>query len=287
MKMEKKDTQSEIVHISTLVLRPLIRLLVHYGVNLQDFVEAVKRMYVEIAQERIKDDRERVTDSAISVMTGVHRKDVRRILEEFDGTRRRIRPPSVLGLVLQVWGGQSRFSTKRGAPRALRRRSLSQHAPSGDEATFEDLVAEVTKGIPPKALLDEWLRLGAVRLNSRGEVVYADPEFADGEEIGSLMRGMIVSSDRLTCSVENKTTGTKKRFVYSVRGSHMSDEDIKKVNALAERLSIQVSEKINVAVIAAEERGRATGKGSNRFSFGVHVLDEPMKALEKRGFSLW
>jgi hypothetical protein len=72
-----------------------------------------------------------------------------------------------------------------------------------------------------------------------------------------------------------------------VRGSHMSDEDITKVNALAERLAFQISNKINVAVIAAEERGKASGKGSNRFSFGVHVLDEPMKALEKRGFALW
>jgi Family of unknown function (DUF6502) len=124
--MEKTDTQSEIVRISTLMLRPLIRLLVHYGVNLNDFVEAVKSMYVEIAQERIKHDRERVTDSAISVMTGVHRKDVRRILEEIDGTRRRIRPASVLGLVVRVWGGQAWHAAPATQALAQSRRTLGR-----------------------------------------------------------------------------------------------------------------------------------------------------------------
>jgi hypothetical protein len=50
-------------------------------VGLNDLVELSKRIYVEQAQQQLRREGRRVTDAALSTLTGVHRKDVKRIVE--------------------------------------------------------------------------------------------------------------------------------------------------------------------------------------------------------------
>lgn len=280
------ESRNEVLRIVTLALRPLVRLLVHYGVGLADVVETIKRLYVDVASERLKAERTKVTDSSVSVMTGVHRKDVRRIQEETVGARPRPPASGVLDLVSRVWTGSTRFLNARGQPRALPRRTTTARHSKGTP-TFEDLIEEVTKGVPPRALLDEWLRLGAVKLNSRGEVTYAAPEYAEGAEIDQLRRSMIANSDRLTASISNVIAGERKHMVYWVRAAYIEDDDMEKLKEFAERLSRQLGDKLNKRVTEAEEHGKASGKGKLRFSFALHIYDEPMQLLERQGFKLW
>jgi Family of unknown function (DUF6502) len=280
------EAQTTINRAAALLLRPLIRTLINFGIPLSDFIETVKQVYVSVAREQLELTDTRVTDSRISVMTGVHRSDVKRIEEECSGSRPPLVVPTLLQSVMQLWGGDVRFITKAGKPRNLKRRRIGAQTPPDEASTFEDLIEAVTKGTQPRALLDEWVRLGAVSINARGDVCYYKLDFATGQ-VQQLIRMMIASSDRFEAALAQQAKPSNEdTFAFSIRASHIRASDMPALIAYAKKLSRQVADRINVRAAQIEERGRKSG-GAERFSFGVHVYHEPMVRLEKYGFPLW
>jgi hypothetical protein len=278
-------THKEVSRIAALLLRPLIRLLVHYGVGLSELVELVKHLYVEQATDKLAAERKRVTDASISVMTGLHRKDVRRISETPVETLEARVQPSLLTAVMELWTGDARFLDKRGAARPLKRRQLGKSAVASDEATFEDLIEQVTKGVPPKALLDEWLRLGAVALDEGGAVRWAAPEYASGEELQQLRRSFRTAADRVEASWHNLFVTPKRHFLFSVRGKHILEEDALRLDEAARRWGRRFGDRMNVLTAAAEARGKAEG-GDLRYSMAVQSYAEPMDQGGRRSLDL-
>jgi hypothetical protein len=267
-------SREQVVHIAAMLLRPLIRLLTHHGLGLNDFVELAKRVYVEQAVLQLRDDQRRVTDAALSTLTGVHRKDVKRIVEAGPLAPTGRRKRSLLDSVMALWSGDARFIDARGAPRPLERRSTVREAllPS-----FEDLIEEVSKGVPPKALLDSWLQQGAVRVDESGRVCWATPERAAGEELQSLARSARSAADRLEAAWA-QTYGPKAgHWLFSVRGFGLLDRDVQELHTIVRRWGRRFGDRLNKRVIAAEVRGRAEG-GTQRYSFAMHSYDAPMSA---------
>ena len=102
------------------------------------------------------------SDSRLAVMTGVHRKDLRRI--RTTGSAARTHSRSIAAEVFARWQSDPRFLTTRGRPRVLSRRSDDPAQPS-----FEQLVAGITRDVHPRPVLDELLRLGLVETVGAGE----------------------------------------------------------------------------------------------------------------------
>ena len=100
------------------------------------------------------------SDSRLAVMTGVHRKDLRRI--RTTGTSARSKSLSIVGEVFARWRSSARFLTRRGEPRVLLRQQDDSERPS-----FEELVRSVTRDVHPRPVLDEMLRLGIVEAQGR------------------------------------------------------------------------------------------------------------------------
>ncbi|MEM9755905.1 MAG: DUF6502 family protein, partial [Pseudomonadota bacterium] len=86
------------------LLRPLVRAMIAQGVTAPALYRLVKRLYVEVAEDSFGIDEERQTDSRISMLTGVHRRDVREFRnttpEAGTGARRKI---TTLASVLGRW----------------------------------------------------------------------------------------------------------------------------------------------------------------------------------------
>ena len=64
------------------LLRPLVRLLLLHGVSFTIFCELVKSAYVKVADAEFKLDAKPQTDSRISLLTGIHRREVSRLRNE-------------------------------------------------------------------------------------------------------------------------------------------------------------------------------------------------------------
>src|SRR4051812_19434109 len=61
------------------ILRPLARLLTAQGISFPMLAELLKQIYVEEAVRHFGLDGEPPSDSRVSLLTGVHRKDVKRL----------------------------------------------------------------------------------------------------------------------------------------------------------------------------------------------------------------
>jgi Family of unknown function (DUF6502) len=139
-----------------LLLRPLCRLLLRYQVPFGAFEELAKHVYVQTAMEDFGIPGKKATLSRASILTGLTRKDVQRLVAEpepvqaasQEGYNRAAR-------VLSGWARDPDFKTPDGQPAAL--------DPQEGPASFAELVRRHSGDMPARAVLDELLRVGAVR----------------------------------------------------------------------------------------------------------------------------
>jgi len=146
------------------MLRPLVRLLIRSGVTFPIFAELLRTLYVQVAAEILEREGAR-TDSRLSLLTGVHRKEIRRLREQGEA---RAEVPAVVTVTSQViarWLGLPQYTDAAGKPRPLPR-TAAAGAPS-----FEVLVSSVTTDVRPRAVLDDWLSQDLVSFDAEGRVV--------------------------------------------------------------------------------------------------------------------
>jgi len=160
------------------VLRPLVRLLMHHGITYPALAAALKRVFLEEARRELQRRGMPITDSALTLLSGVHRRDVRTLTREprgavgsGDGTEAAPSPaPSVASEVVGRWMHERRYLDRAGHPRVLPRGK----AGGGEPGTFDHLVEGVSRDVRPRAVLDELQRLGVAEETDDGVRLLAE-----------------------------------------------------------------------------------------------------------------
>ena len=135
---------------------PLARLLVAQGVAFPDLAERLKGHYVRAATAQAEG---KPTDSRLSVLTGLQRRDVARL----KGFAAKPPRPSPLTRLVALWSSDPDYAPD-GASRALPR-----HGPA---PSFEALAKRIRKDVHPRALLDTLLEAGTAALSEDGQTVH-------------------------------------------------------------------------------------------------------------------
>ena len=125
---------------------PLVRLLMRAGVTFPVLAELVRGLYVEVAIRDLLLDRKARTDSRVSLLTGVHRKEIRRLRllpRDADPI-----PPAVTvaSQIIARWVGSPAYTDGSGRPRPLPRAAAAPGGPS-----FDALVESVTTDVRPQS----------------------------------------------------------------------------------------------------------------------------------------
>ena len=156
-------SRNSIVEATVLrVMRPLVRLLVRHGVTYPAFATALKRVFLDAAIDELGERAMAQTDSAVSLLSGVHRRDVRTLTRAPAARARAAAVPlSLAGEVVARWLSDAAYQDRRRRPRALER------------AEFDAMVASVSSDVRGRAMLDELLRLGVVSEKEGGIVLNA------------------------------------------------------------------------------------------------------------------
>ncbi len=138
------------------ILRPLARLLLRNGIPYGEFSELVKKAYVAAALEDFPDGRRKPTDSRAAVMTGLTRKEVKRqrnILAGESSGKSDTLHANRASRVVSGWVHDAAFQAANGEPANL---------PFEGALSFSSLVKKYSGDMPPRAVLDELLRVGVV-----------------------------------------------------------------------------------------------------------------------------
>ncbi len=249
------------------LLRPLVRLLVDRQVPYPFLANLLKGIYVEVAERDFGLAGKRLTDSRISLLTGVYRRDVKRLRAELrEGTA--IPPAVSLGAeVVAQWNGRPEFMDAEGRPNPL-------PVYSDDEPSFETLVASVSTDIRARSVLDEWLRLGVVHFDDSGRVVLDAgvfvPQKGLEEKLYYFGRNL---RDHIAAAAHN-VQGEAPPFVErSVYYSRLSAASVEEIGEFAAEQGMVALKAVNRLAMALQERDAQSGAEARRMTFGVYYLE--------------
>lgn len=139
------------------ILGPLARLLLAGGMDYTRLAAALKPLCIEQARQELLRRGQADTDSAISLLSGVHRKDVREWRR--NGLSGRIAQElSISSQVFARWVQDPLYRDRSKRPRPLPR--------LGAAPSFESLARSVTQDVHPYTVLTELLRLGLVQVQT-------------------------------------------------------------------------------------------------------------------------
>ena len=166
------------------VMRPIVRILLRYGIGYREFLEVLKTAYVDIASVDFGIRGRPTNISRIAVMTGLTRKEVRRLRNKIaDGSIRVSVKTTPLADVLHHWHAQDEFTNSSGRPKTI--------PFAGDSGSFSRLVKRFGGDIPAGAMRTELKRVGAVRENDDGSLTVQDRSFQASEDHDKLITTLI------------------------------------------------------------------------------------------------
>jgi len=254
------------------LLRPLVRLLLARQITYPYLINLLKSIYVEVADHEFQAGNKRQTDSRITLLTGVHRKDVKRLRTEREEARQTPHTISAGAQIIGVWLGSPEFVDDTGAPLALPLRS-SVRPSSG--RTFDDLVEIVCRqDIRPRVILDEWLHLGIATLDDTNRVTLNTGAFTPdkGFDEKAFFFGKNIH-DHLSAGAHNLLGHSPSYFDRSVYYDKLSPESIQTLADLARQTGMTALTTMNRAALQLQKRDENGPDRNHRMNFGVFHFD--------------
>ena len=256
------------------VLRPLVRLLLRNGVAFADFSSVARRVFVEVASEDFGLPGRKQSVSRVSVLTGVNRKEVKRLLEEPEEKEDTSKENNRAARVVSGWMRDADFQTVKGKPKKL------SWGDSDAEGSFEELVKRYSGDMTARAILDELVRVGAVKINKDNLVTLGANGYvptASNEELlrlsGDSIQDLLNTIDH-NFKPEKESTRLQLGVAYDdvpANGVELfrnlsNEKSLELLNYLDQFLSTQ-DRSVNPAV---------KGEGRYRTGLGIYYFEEPL-----------
>ena len=254
------------------VLRPMVKLMLARGITYPYLTDLLKALFVDVADKDFRLDEKQPTDSRVSLVSGVHRKEVNRLRQEMASDAEIV--PSVVSLGAQlvaVWLGSVQYLDENNQPKPLAR-----FVSEGGDMSFEALVAGVNSDIRPRVVLDEWLRLGVVHYDEQHRVCLNVAAFipAEGFDEKAFYFGHNLH-DHAAAAAHN-LLGVGKPFIE--RTVHYDALSAASVAALAEhsgQVGMEALLAINKSAMALETADASDTAPRQRMTFGIYFYSEP------------
>jgi len=261
---------SALLRATRRMLRPLVRLLIGNGVTFPVLADMLRGLFVEVAMTDLLVDPQTQTDSRISLLTGVHRKEIRRLRLEEAGPDA-VPPVVTLGSqIMARWLGTPACLDTEGRPLPLPR---TARAGSG-EPSFEALVESVTTDVRARTVLDDWMSHGIVALDDDGRVrLNTDafiPRAGSAEKLFYFARNL---HDHIAAAAANIAAAETAPFVdRSVHYDRLPPQAAAALQAAAREAAQRTLLEINrVALDLVKDEAPDPAAATGRVNFGVFV----------------
>lgn len=250
------------------ILRPIVRLMLHFQVSYPYLITLLKSIYVEVADNEFSADGKRQSDSRITLLTGVHRKDVKRLRTDLSIASYAPRTISIGAQLIAYWLGLDQFRGDDGKPLALPLRSVSSSTP---EPTFDDLVELVCRqDIRPRVILDEWLRLGIAHQDELGRVLLNTGAFTPDKGLDEKLFffGKNVQ-DHINAGAHNILDRKPPFFDRSVYYDQLSAESLEALHTFANEIGMNALIAMNREALRLQQQDASGPQAIYRMNFGI------------------
>ena len=267
------------------VMRPLVQLLLRHGVTYPAFAAAMKRVFLDAAQDELAQRGMARTDSALTLLSGVHRRDVRQLSHSAAKANQTTEatdaaaagpPLSVAGEVVARWMIDPAWHGADGSPRRLPKGLPKAPPRRADGASFDALVASVSSDVRPRAMLDELLRLGVASENDEGVALVANG-FAPRQGLAEMSA---LFADNLGDHIAAASANLQGESNFLEQAIHVdqltpqSVEALKKAAALAWKQAFKTVMREAQARFDADAANAPKAQRTQRARFGVYFFND-------------
>lgn len=232
------DSRTSLVLQAALQLNgPLIELLVREGVSYTQFTSALKTEFVAAAERVLEANGAKLTDSSLSTLSGVHRKDVH-AWREAGQAPAKAKNLSLAMAVFARWSTDREYSDKRGKPMILAR-----HGKSG---SFDALAYSISKDVRPNVVYQELLRLGVLRQveDCADQVELCAEAFIPKDGTAEMLQIFADNvADHIASAVSN-ISGVVPMLEQAVFVEGFTEESVEVLAALSRKIWLKVSARV-------------------------------------------
>ncbi|MDO7410841.1 hypothetical protein Q5X48_03330 [Acinetobacter baumannii] len=252
------DTEKTLEHVMS-IMPELIYWLIKSGIGYNEFSTALKALFYNEAIKELDNIGQKKTDSAVSLLAGLNRRDVRNfcqtygeynLVNSFDQQL----PISVPARVIGLWVGQ-KYPVQ-----------IPFH---GEAMSFEGLVKQISSEKHPKSILLELKRLGVVQ-EENDQVILQNSSFTPDPEAEESKQLFVQNiSDHLSAGISNLTE--QKNFLeQAIFADELTSESIEKLNQLSIDLWGIMSKAIVSAALDYCKKDEGLDEANKRFRLGIY-----------------
>lgn len=254
----------------TRVLSPLVRLLLRHGVSHGEFSSWAKQAYVAEASTNFGIDGKKPTVSRIAIITGINRKEVKRLLELPAEIEPAIAKHNRALRVVTGWLQDANFHNDNGDPATL------SYGSNDDE--FNELVRRYGGDVPARALLDELIRVGTVKQDG-DNIKLLTSGYIPYESKDAMLDLMATSATDLLETLDyNISDVDNNRLQLSVAYDNVSDDALVEFRILARDKSMVLLRELDEWLKPHDLGAKTASKQkTNRVGLGLYLIEDAGK----------
>ncbi len=259
------------------LLRPLFRLLLRYGVSYGSFEALARQTFVDVAMDVAGLDGKKPSLSRISVLSGLTRKEVqhlsthKEVLTAADQFNRAAR-------VLTGWVRDADFHDAHGEPDIL--------DPDG-AGGFTALVKRHSGDVPARAVLDELIRVGAVRRRDDGRIELLERAYVPSRSAVEKLRILGNDVADLIDTIDHNLVhgATDPRFQRKVMYRSVPADALPAFRQLGAKQSQALLEKMDrwLAAHDTDSQPDQPDLPRARVGLGIYYFEEPVARQQPQG----
>ena len=274
----KNETRKPLYAAVLKLLRPLVRILLRYGVSYQSFCDLAKWIYVDVADKEFGIEGRKQSVSRISVVTGISRKEVLRMKQldkpdDSDSSEKFNRAARVVA----AWLREKDFLDDSGKPANL--------SMTGPGASFSELTRRFSGDVTPRATLDELIRVGIVKLLENGKICLVSRSFVPEKSDTDIIHILGKDVSHLISTLDHNLKPDLKNpfFQREVAYDNLPDNVLPRFRRLSAKNAQSLLEKLDkwLAKYDRDTTPGVKGKGRNHIGLGIYYFEEPFFEKEK------
>jgi len=276
-----RDGEEGLLRGAIETLRPIVRRLLASGVPFGVLETRLRELVVEVAESDLAIAGRRQTDSRIALVTGINRKEVRRMRARASQPVEHV--PSFgrnqAATLVSRWRADPRATDRNGRPKPIPYKA--SRGPS-----FVKLAEQVTVDLPARAILDELVRSGAAEMRKDGYVVLKSdayvPRLGRREKLAMLAEDPADLVETMLCNIfdELGEPRLQRRVSYDNIGADGVARLRRRLRSVSEGFLRRIDRLI--ATYDRDRNPRAPGGDRHVAGLGVYYFESPQERRARR-----